>query len=54
MIDLDELAEAIRNMGRRSALHVTLKRELSHLGYWRNLPRGDPAKGYQMKGTKRG
>ena len=51
-IDLDELAAAIRTMDRRSALYITLKRELGRVGHWRNRPRGDPAKGYRMKGSK--
>jgi hypothetical protein len=31
-----------------SPLHRVLKEELTALGYWRNKPRGDPAKGYRI------
>ena len=53
-IDLQELAQAIRAMKYRTPLYRVLKAELGRLGNWRNKPRGDPAKGYRMKGSKGG
>ncbi len=53
MIDLAELSDAIEGMGRRSRLYIVLKKELKKLGHWRNLPRGDPAKGFKLMGTKK-
>lgn len=47
MVDPKELAEAIQHMTRRQELYRVLKAELSKRGYWRELPRGDPKKGFQ-------
>lgn len=49
-IDLERLAQKIRRLERHQLLYKVLKRELSILGYWRNRPRGDPAKGFREKG----
>lgn len=51
-IDLAELTKAIRAMKYRTPLYIMLKAELGRMGHWRNKPRGDPAKGYRMKGSK--
>jgi hypothetical protein len=45
-ISLDRLREAVREMTPRSVLFRLLKTELSARGWWRNKPRGNPAKGY--------
>lgn len=49
-IDLNELEDAIDNMTRRQEIYRILKRSLERQGYWRNRPRGDPKKGYLLKG----
>ena len=41
---LDGLKPTFRN----TKLYKLLKNKLSLAGYWRNLPRGDAKKGYQM------
>lgn len=51
-IDLQQLITELRHLERHQKLYLVLKRELSKLGFWKNKPRGDPAKGYRMKGTK--
>jgi hypothetical protein len=51
-IDLAQLALEIQHLERHQKLYQVLKRELTKLGFWRNKPRGDPAKGYRMKGSK--
>ena len=59
-VDYDNLSNEIRrvfNLKHPSyhPLFRTLKRELSQLGYWRNKPRGDPAKGFKaMKEKEKG
>lgn len=52
MIDIKELRQAIRRMTRQQALYRILRDELSALGYWRRLSRGDPSKGYQAMKRK--
>lgn len=52
-LDLNLLCESIRSMTRHSPIYKVPKEELSALGYWKNRPRGNPAKGYKvMKGEK--
>jgi len=51
-MNLEELRQAIRTMTPRQQLYKVLREELSALGYWKNKPRGNPAKGYQMRGKK--
>lgn len=51
-IDLPQLVIEIQQLERHQKLYRVLKRELSKLGFWRNKPRGNPAKGYRMKGSK--
>ena len=54
-IDTDQLRVEIRGLKRHQKLYRVLKEELSKLGFWRNRPRGDPAKGLKtMKEHKRG
>jgi hypothetical protein len=53
LIDLKELREAVRNMTRQQGIYEVLRDELTTLGYWRRLRRGNPAKGYRnMKAKK--
>ena len=44
---IEQLRQKIRKMSHRSQVYKALKTELSALGYWRNKPRGNPAKGFQ-------
>ncbi len=46
------LRQSIRTMTRHSPIHKVLKEELTALGYWKNKPRGNPKKGYEMGGKK--
>ena len=46
------LAQRIRSMTLRTKLFKLLKTELSVLGYWRNKPRGDSAKGYEVQQSR--
>jgi hypothetical protein len=52
MIDLNKLTIAIRNMTRQQGLYKILRDELTTLGYWRKLPRGNPKKGYKIMRIK--
>ena len=54
MIDLEELRQAIGRMTRDQALYKVLKEELTQLGHWKALPRGNPQKGYQKAKTATG
>ncbi len=45
MIDYSELRDRIRVMTPKQQLYKLLKEELQALGYWKNQPRGNPAKG---------
>ena len=49
-VDIEQLIKEIRQLHRSQLLYRVLKRELSLLGYWKNKPRGDPAKGYKERG----
>ena len=52
-IDIEQLTKEIQSLDRSKPLYKVLKRELSILGYWRNKPRGNPAKGFKaMKQNK--
>jgi len=56
-VNLYQLTEEIRELGekvnyRQYDLFKVLKRELSPLGFWRNRPRGNPAKGYEAMKKK--
>ena len=51
-IDLCELRLAIRNLKYYHPLFRLLREELSALGYWKSLPRGDPRKGYDVAHSK--
>ena len=54
MINYNDLREAIKELGtkgneaRHSPLYRVLKEELSKIGYWRQKPRGDSRKGYEL------
>jgi hypothetical protein len=48
MMTPDELTEAIRHMTRQQWLYRVLRDELTALGYWRKLPRGNPRKGWEV------
>ena len=43
-MDIEALRIKIRAMNRQSMLYKALKEELGALGYWKNLPRGNPIK----------
>jgi len=47
MINEEELRLAIRKMTFRQGIYRVLREELTALGHWRNLPRGNPKKGYE-------
>jgi len=47
MVNLEELRLAIRNMTRQQGIYKVLRVELTALGYWHNLPRGNPTLGYK-------
>ena len=49
-VDIEQLVKEIEQLERHQLLYQVLKEELSKLGYWRNRPRGNPAKGYQERG----
>ena len=49
-VNIEQLVREIRQLERHQLLYRMLKRELTLLGYWRNRPRGDPAKGYRERG----
>ena len=52
-LDYDRLVlELQTNFSWRKKLFKILKRELTALGYWQNKKRGDPVKGYKLKGSK--
>jgi len=54
-VELEQLTKELQSLNRSKPLYKVLKRELSILGYWRNKPRGNPAKGYKaMKENKQG
>jgi hypothetical protein len=51
-IDLEQLAVEMRVMSQHSKLWEVLKTELTALGNWKNKARGNPKKGYAMRGSK--
>jgi hypothetical protein len=51
-IDLEQLRKEIRELNSRKSLYRVLKEELSKIGYWKQKPRGNPSKGYKMRGQK--
>jgi hypothetical protein len=44
-----ELRKGIQSMVRGDALYTLLKEELSALGHWKCLPRGNPKKGRERQ-----
>ena len=53
-VDINQLIKELRQLERHQVLYRVLKKELSALGYWRNKPRGNPAKGYKERGKNAG
>ena len=53
MIDLKELRQAIKDMTYQQGLYKVLRDELTSLGYWHKLPRGNPSAGYKVMKQKR-
>ena len=49
-INLEQLRKEIRGLNRTKILYRVLKEELSKIGHWKNKARGDPAKGFQLRG----
>jgi hypothetical protein len=49
MLNIEKLKEEIRKLRPRTRLFTMLKKELSILGYWKNKPRGNPRRGYEVK-----
>jgi hypothetical protein len=45
-LDYNRLILEIRSINHRKKLYHFLKTELSNLGYWRNLKRGNPKLGF--------
>lgn len=52
--ELERFKKLVKGMKRGSLVYEMLKGELQEMGYWRNLPRGNPAKGKQLQGSKSG
>jgi hypothetical protein len=53
-IDLKQLATEIQHLKRWHPLYAVLRDELCKLGYWKNLPRGNPKKAYEKGWGKHG
>jgi hypothetical protein len=55
-IDIEQLKAEIETMNRHNILYRVLKESLTKRGWWRNRPRGNPKKAYQvsrgLKGDK--
>lgn len=54
MIDLEELRQAIKNMTRQQGIYRVLRDELSLMGYWHKLPRGNPKLGFKNMKARKG
>lgn len=52
-LNFEQLKAEIRTLNNRKALYRLLKEELSKIGHWKQKARGDPVKGYSMRGTKK-
>jgi len=53
-IDTELLKMAIRCMTPQQKIYKVIREELMLQGHWRNLPRGNPSKGYKvMKENKK-
>ena len=53
-IDLGQLEREMRSWTPQQALFKVVRKELMLQGRWRNLPRGNPSKGYKvMKENKK-
>jgi len=51
-IDLEQLRVEIRQLKHGQLLYKVLQEELSAIGHWKNLGRGNPIKAYQSRGRK--
>ncbi len=51
-IDLEQLSLEIKGLKRNQKLYRVLKEELSKVGHWKNLARGDPLKAWQSRGKR--
>ena len=51
-LDYERLTFELQHLHPRKKLFGLLKKELSQLGYWRNLKRGNPKLGYQRSKHK--
>ena len=49
-INFEQLRKEIRALNSRKALYRLLKEELGKLGHWKLKRRGNPSKGYSMRG----
>jgi hypothetical protein len=49
-IDLEQLSKEIQRLKVRQALYEVLRDELKKIGHWKYKRRGDPAKGFRLKG----
>jgi hypothetical protein len=47
-IDLGQLKTEIQGLNRHKQLYKVLKEELTKRGWWKNKPRGNPKKAYQV------
>ena len=47
-IDLGQLKTEIQGLNRHKQLYRVLKEELTKRGWWKNKPRGNPKKAYQI------
>jgi len=54
MIDLSLLRQEIRRMTPRNKLFKALKEELKAQNRWKDLPRGNPSKGYEAQLKSKG
>jgi len=48
MVNLEQLRKEIKALNPRKKLFRILKEELQVLGRWRNKPRGNPGKGFDV------
>ena len=53
-VDLEQLSKELGQMKRHQALYKVLKVGLTKQGYWRQKPRGNPAKGYRAMKSREG
>ena len=51
-IDLEQLDKELQVLKRHQPLYRIIRDRLKELGHWRYLKRGDPKKGFKLKGKK--